>query len=219
LPAITQRLVAIVVLSVAYVAMTVAMTAGMFASLDHQVAEAMRSIWQEQLHGLFQLIAELGGLELTTILMIGLFIYLWRGGFGADALVVGAFFGAVALEVLYKRLLYHPGPSHALSHSDGPSLTNLLEGNVVTNSFPSGHMLRTVVAYGLLAFVVRRLARSPRITSLAVPVAIVIIVLMAIDRIYLDVHWESDVIGGLLLGGIALLAATVWLDRPRKAEN
>jgi membrane-associated phospholipid phosphatase len=29
------------------------------------------------------------------------------------------------------------------------------------------------------------------------------------------VHWESDVIGGLLLGAIALLAGTVWLDRPR----
>jgi undecaprenyl-diphosphatase len=50
-------------------------------------------------------------------------------------------------------------------------------------------------------------------------VAIAVIVLMAFDRLYLDVHWESDVIGGLLLGGIALLAATVWLDRPRKADN
>ncbi|GAC1508903.1 MAG: hypothetical protein NVS1B3_10500 [Candidatus Dormibacteraceae bacterium] len=203
----------------AYVAMTMAITAGLFASLDHQVADAMRGIWQEQLHGLFQLIAELGGLELTTLLMLGLFIYLWRGGFGADALVVVAFFGAVALEVLYKKLLYHPGPSHALSHSDGPSLTNLIEGGVVSNSFPSGHMLRTVVAYGLLAFVVRRLAVSPRVRALAVPVVTVIIVAMVFDRIYLNVHWESDVIGGLLLGGMALLAATVWLDRPRKADN
>jgi membrane-associated phospholipid phosphatase len=199
--------------------MTMAIAAGMFSTLDHQVAEAMRGIWREQLHGLFQLIAELGGLELTSILMLGLFVYLWRGGFGADALVVIAFFGAVALEVLYKKLLFHPGPSHALAHSDGPSLTSVLETGVVTNSFPSGHMLRTVVAYGLLAFVVRRLAVSSRVRALAVPVAIVIIVAMVFDRIYLNVHWESDVIGGLLLGGIALLAATVWLDRPRKAEN
>jgi undecaprenyl-diphosphatase len=80
-------------------------------------------------------------------------------------------------------------------------------------------MVRTVVAYGLLAFVIRRLSHSRTIRLLAIPVAIVIIVIEAFDRIYLDVHWESDVIGGLLLGGIALLAATVWLDRPRKAEN
>jgi membrane-associated phospholipid phosphatase len=195
-----------------------AITAGMFTTLDLQVAQAMHDIWQEPLHPLFQLIAELGGLELTTILMLALFIYLWRGGFGADALVVGAFVGAVALEVLYKFLLYHPGPPRSLSHRDGPSVTEQF-GPSLGNSFPSGHMVRTVVVYGLLAFVVRRLSRPRTARSLAIPVATAIIVLMVVDRLYLDVHWESDVIGGLLLGGIALVAATVWLDRPRKAEN
>ncbi len=217
--ALTQRLAAIVALSVAFVAMTMAITAGMFTTLDHRVAQAMHSIWQDSLHTLFQLIAELGGLELTTILMLALFIYLWRGGFGADVLVVVAFVGADVLEVLYKTLLFHPGPPRSLSQRDGPSLTDLLASNGLGNSFPSGHMVRTVVAYGLLAFVVRRLASSPVVRSLAIPVAIVIIVLMAFDRLYLDVHWESDVIGGLLLGGIALVAGMVWLDRPRKADN
>jgi undecaprenyl-diphosphatase len=219
LPALTQRLVAIVALSVAFVAMTMAIAAGTFTSLDHQIALAMRDIWLEPLHKLFQLIAELGGMELTTVLMVALFVYLWRGGFGADVLVVGAFFGAIALEVLYKSLLFHPGPPRSLWHSDGPSLTNVLEGSSIRNSFPSGHMVRTVVAYGLLAFVIRRLSTSRTIRLLAIPVAISIILVEAFDRIYLGVHWESDVIGGLLLGGIALLAATVWLDRPRKAEN
>jgi membrane-associated phospholipid phosphatase len=168
---------------------------------------------------LFQVIAELGGLELTSVLMLGLFIYLWRGGFGADVFVVIAFAGAVGLEILYKSLLFHPGPPLSLSHSDGPSVSGLLEGRVVGNSFPSGHMVRAVIVYGLLAFVIRSLTPSRLVRVLVAPVAIAVIVLVAFDRLYLDVHWESDVIGGLLLGGIALLAATVWLDRPRKAEN
>jgi membrane-associated phospholipid phosphatase len=213
------RLLAIVALSVAFVAMTIAITAGAFAALDHQVAEAMHSIWQESLHGLFQLVAELGGLELTTILMVGLFFYLWRGGFGADALVVLAFAGAIALELVYKELFFHPGPPHSISHGDGPSVTDILLGNGPGNSFPSGHMVRAVVAYGLLAFVIRRLSQSRVVRLLALPIAILIIVAVAFDRLYLDVHWESDVIGGLLLGGLALVAATVWLDRPIKPEN
>jgi undecaprenyl-diphosphatase len=80
-------------------------------------------------------------------------------------------------------------------------------------------MVRAVVVYGLLAFVVRRLSPSPLIRRLAIPIAILLIVLVAFDRLYLDVHWETDVVGGLLLGAIALLAGTVWLDRPRKPEN
>lgn len=196
-----------------------AITAGLFMALDRQVAEEMHILWQDSLHPLFQAIAELGGIELTSVLMLGLFIYLWRGGFGADVFVVGAFAGAVALEVLYKSLLFHPGPPPFLEHSDGPSVSELLSGNLVGNSFPSGHMARAVVAYGLLAFVIRSLTTSRVVRALVAPVAVVVIVLVAFDRLYLNVHWESDVIGGLLLGGIALLAATVWLDRPRKAEN
>ena len=206
-------------LSVAFVAMTIAITAGLFAALDHQVAAETHSIWQESLHGLFQAIAELGGLELTSVLMLALLIYLWRSGFGADALAVLAFAGAVGLELVYKNLFFHPGPPRSLSHNDGPSLTEVLPGSGLGNSFPSGHMVRAVIAYGLLAFVIRRLSPSSVVRSLALPVAIVIIVALAFDRLYLDVHWESDVIGGLLLGGIALLVATVWLDRPIKPEN
>lgn len=213
------RMVAIAILAAAYVAMTMAITAGLFTSLDRQVAQATHSIWNESLHVVFRGIAELGGLELTTLLTAGLFLYLWRNGYGRDSLVVLAFIGAVGLEVLYKYLLYHPGPPHSLVHSDGPSLTDLIEGSGGGNSFPSGHVVRTVVAYGLLAFVVRRLTTSPIVRAAAIPVAVVVMVVVSIDRLYLDVHWESDVVGGLLLGAIWLLAATVWLDRPRKAEN
>jgi len=199
--------------------MTMALAAGAFTGLDLQVARAMHDMWHESLHPVLQAIAELGGFELTTVLMAGLFVYLLRCGFGSDSLVVIAFAGAVALEVLYKMLLNHPGPPRSLAHTDGPSLSELLPGGQGGTSFPSGHMVRAVVVYGLLAFVVRRLATSRTVRAAALAIAIILIVVLAADRLYLDVHWESDVIGGILLGAIALLAGTVWLDRPRKAEN
>jgi membrane-associated phospholipid phosphatase len=219
LPAIVTRLFAITALSVAFIALVIAITAGVFTSLDLQVADAMHSAWLPALHPLFQAIAELGGIELTSILMLGLTIYLWRAGFGSDAWVFVVFVAAQAFELFYKFNLHHPAPPRSLAQADGPSLSELTSGNGFGNSFPSGHMLRTVIVYGLIAFVVRRLSPSPLVRALAVPVAIVIIVLVAFDRLYLDVHWESDVIGGLVLGAIGLLAGTVWLDRPRKAEN
>ena len=216
---LVPRLFALVALVVSFVALTLMVSAGWLGSLDHQVLVAMSGSWSESLHPLFQLIAELGGLEVTSILMLGLLIYLWRNGFGTDALVVLAFVGGLALEGLYKIALYHPGPPRAIAHRDGPSLTDLLTGGGGLNSFPSGHVVRAVVAYGLIAFVVRRLAPWPVARALAIPVAVVLIIVEAFDRLYLDAHWESDVIGGLLLGAIALLAATVWLDRPRRTDN
>jgi len=199
--------------------MTLAITAGLFSALDLQVASTMHDGWEPSLHGLFQAIAEFGGLELTAVLMAGLFFYLLRGGFGSDAWVVLVFIAGNALELFYKYTLYHPGPPRELAQSDGPSITHGIASQLVHNSFPSGHVIRAVVVYGLIAFVVRRIAPSALARTLAVPLAIALIVLIAFDRMYLDVHWESDVIGGLILGAIALLAGTVWLDRPVKPEN
>jgi len=214
------RLVAASALAVAFVALTMALAAGALNSLDKQVLQAMASLWSEPLHPLFQAIAELGGLEVTTLLMIGLAIFLIRGGFGADAWVVLVFVAAQVLEVLYKANLHHLGPPRSVSHADGPSITELVSSNgPLANSFPSGHMVRAVIAYGLIAFVVQRLAPWPLARSLAIPVATVVVLLVAFDRLYLDVHWESDVVGGLLLGAIGLVAGTVWLDRPLSTDN
>ncbi|HXC76644.1 MAG TPA: phosphatase PAP2 family protein [Candidatus Acidoferrum sp.] len=216
---LVPRLFALVALVVGFVALTLIVSAGWLVALDHQVLTAMSSSWNESLHPLFQFIAELGGVEVTSILMVGLLFYLWRGGFGADALVVLAFAGGVVLEVVYKAALYHPGPPRASTHLDGPSVTDFFTGSTGLNSFPSGHVVRAVIAYGLIAFVVRRLAPWPVARALAMPIAVLVIIVIAFDRLYLNVHWESDVIGGLLLGAIALLAGTVWLDRPRRADN
>jgi len=209
----------VVALGVGFIALTIAITAGLFTNLDRQVAVAMHDAWQPSLHVLFQAIAELGSIEVTGILMAGLTFYLWRAGFGSDALVFVVFLAAEAFEIFYKFNLHHLAPPASLAEADGPSISQLLSGSGAANSFPSGHMMRTVIVYGLVAFVIRRLSPSPRVRALAVIAAIVIIVLMAFDRLYLDVHWESDVIGGLVLGALALLAGTVWLDRPRRPRR
>jgi membrane-associated phospholipid phosphatase len=220
LPAITRRLVAIGVLGVGFIGVTIAITAGAFDGVDLEVAQAMHDAWLPSLHPLFQAIAELGGLEVTTILMLGLALYLWRSGFGSDALVFLVFIAAQAFELFYKLNLHHPQPPRSLAEQDGPSISEAFSSAAgVGNSFPSGHVLRAVIVYGLLAFVIRRLSPLPVVRSLAAIGAIAIVVLVVFDRLYLDVHWESDVIGGLVLGAIALLAGTVWLDRPRKPDN
>jgi undecaprenyl-diphosphatase len=219
LPALIPRLIALGVLVAAWVALTLVVGAGWLGALDHQVLVTMAGQWHESLHKLFQVIAEVGGIEVTSILMLGLLVFLLRGGFGGDAWVVLAYVAALALETFYKATLYHPGPPRAGAHRDGPSVFDFLTGQGNLNSFPSGHMVRTVVAYGLIAFVVRRLAPWRLARDLAIPIAVVLIIVEAFDRLYLDVHWESDVIGGLLLGAIALLSASVWLDRPRRTDN
>lgn len=74
-------------------------------------------------------------------------------------------------------------------------------------SFPSGHSAQAVATYGALAWVVTRLA--PAVPRWVVwSVAATIAVLIGFSRLYLGVHWLSDVVGGWTLGA-AWLVLTV----------
>lgn len=65
-------------------------------------------------------------------------------------------------------------------------------------SFPSGHTATATVGYGIAAWLVMR--NWPRLRPYALPVAVFIAFAVGLSRIYLGVHWPSDVLAGWLFG-------------------
>ena len=78
------------------------------------------------------------------------------------------------------------------------------------HGFPSGHVTGTVALTGILAFVLGRTARTAIRAALGVG-AVLVVGVVAATRLYLGVHWLSDVVGGLLLGSITVVLATAVL--------
>jgi undecaprenyl-diphosphatase len=214
LNALRRSLLALGVLAIAFVALSAAVTAGQLKAIDHQVASTMTEAWRPQLLVPMDLIAILGGIEVTVLVVAGLAVYIWRQGFRGEVWALLAYPLAEVIETVYKRFVSQPGPPAPIAHPDGPSLSLLFERTLGGNSFPSGHMMRTVLVYGLLAFVAVRMTERRWVRRAAVPAAVLFCVLMAFDRVYLNVHWESDVLGGALLGAIGLAGAIIWLDKP-----
>jgi undecaprenyl-diphosphatase len=201
------------VLAIAFAAFTLVVASGLLRPSDHEVAAAFAGIYSPSLLVPFRALALLGGIELTVILALGLFAYLWRQGYRLGAWAAAALPLATLVELADKHSIDQPAPPPSISHPDGPSLTVFFEGGPGAGwSFPSGHMARAVVIYGLLAFVIGRLAGRPSLRRLAPAAAAVLLVAIAFDRLYLAVHWESDVIGGLLLGATFLAASITWLE-------
>jgi membrane-associated phospholipid phosphatase len=77
-------------------------------------------------------------------------------------------------------------------------------------SFPSGHSMAALAVYGMLGIVVTRLDRRHR--RWFAFVAPIVIVLVGASRIYLGVHWPTDVLAGFAAGGFLLLAGAITLD-------
>ncbi|MFF2540920.1 phosphatase PAP2 family protein [Streptomyces cyaneofuscatus] len=75
-------------------------------------------------------------------------------------------------------------------------------------AFPSGHAMTAVVSCGLLLWLLRLYGAGPALWAGAVAVAVVSVIGVAVTRVYLGVHWLTDVVGGTLLG-VAVVAFTV----------
>jgi membrane-associated phospholipid phosphatase len=75
-----------------------------------------------------------------------------------------------------------------------------------TSSFPSGHTAATIALWGSLAVLANERARSAVVRNLFLVLAFVVPVVVASSRMYRGMHYLSDVVGGMLLGGLWLLA-------------
>lgn len=71
-------------------------------------------------------------------------------------------------------------------------------------SFPSGHAMGSLAVLGALAYLAVHMTRRWRVRSALVSLALLLVAAISLSRIYLGVHWLSDVVGGLAAG-------TVWL--------
>lgn len=85
-------------------------------------------------------------------------------------------------------------------------------------SFPSGHTQAAVVGYGILVLVFLPLV-ARRLRPLVVAAAVLMVLTIGFSRIALGVHYLSDVVAGLLVGGGWLLAMTAAFSAWRRDEG
>lgn len=124
------------------------------------------------------------------------------------AFVVAAIGGGEIVSTILKLFYHRPRPDlvpHGME--------------VFTASFPSGHAMMSAIAYLTLAALVARVDRQRGVKILVMLVGIAMTLLVGISRIYLGVHWPSDVLAGWCVG--AAWAALCWflaLQLQRRGE-
>jgi beta-lactamase class A len=79
-------------------------------------------------------------------------------------------------------------------------------------SFPSGHAMGSMVVLGSLAYVVMRIRGRWRLRSATVAALLSSVLAVGISRVYLGVHWISDIAAGYVAGMVWLIVATVTFE-------
>jgi len=131
------------------------------------------------------------GTSLTVMVLTGvaaLFLWLTKHKYSAVLLLV-ATVGGIALNSVLKAGFDRPRPQVITWGT-----------HVLTSSFPSGHAMSAAVVYGTIAYLAARLERRAWARVLTLVLAAALIALIAFSRMYLGVHYPSDVLAGVLVG-------------------
>jgi undecaprenyl-diphosphatase len=142
-----------------------------------------------------------------VVVAIGIVVW-WRiGRLEAIMIPVGGLITLV--NTALKLAINRPRPSadlvHVLSREQG-------------NGFPSGHAFFAILILGLTAYFIFINLKNRALRMLVLAGLIALILLVGTSRVYLGVHWPSDVIGGYLIGGV-FLTALIWFHRTWKAHH
>jgi undecaprenyl-diphosphatase len=126
----------------------------------------------------------------------------------AALLVVSAVTGGIVVSFALKGILARPRPD-LVPHGS----------YVYTSSFPSGHAMLSATTYLTLGALLARLHSRRRMKAYIMLWAVVVTVAVGVSRVYLGVHWPTDVLAGWTLGACwALLCWTVAYQLQRSGQ-
>lgn len=133
-------------------------------------------------------LTELGSTVVVVAMVMVSSAFLWASHHRYSVLLLWvAMVGSAALNVSLKAAFARPRPE----------LWERMHAGAA--SFPSGHAMSAVVIYGTLGYLVTRLEPTVALRRLTVTITLLLILVIGLSRLYLGVHYPSDVLAGYVL--------------------
>jgi undecaprenyl-diphosphatase len=169
-------------------------------------------IGPKRLQELMRDLTALGSTGVLTIMVLSVagFLAMTRKGHAAILVLVSVVGGTLISQTM-KFAFARPRPD-LVPHG----------AEVYTASFPSGHSMMSAVVYLTLGALLARTQPDRSVKVYIMTIAVTLAVMVGISRVYLGVHWPTDVLAGWSLGGLwALLCwlVMVWLQRRGNVEG
>ncbi|MBN7773364.1 phosphatase PAP2 family protein [Clostridium aminobutyricum] len=144
--------------------------------------------------------------NIILICIVLLFLASSRRKYGFPLAITAC--ASVTIQTYFKVIVHRPRPE----------LTEFLitQGGY---SFPSGHSCTGLVFYGLFAYLVVHNLKDRTAARAIAATFIVLIVLIGISRVYVGVHYPTDVVGGWSLGIVILMGAIEIIERIQNKEK
>lgn len=186
---------------VLFVLLAILMVTGNLQWFDDPIREWVYSIRNPALTEVLKVITYMGNWQTITLLCIVLLLFRktrLRYGVPASA---GAIFVTIFNRII-KLIFKRPRPEE--------SLHLIEEGGY---SFTSGHSITSMVVFGLLIYLVRKYVKNRKAANILTAALAVPWIFIGLSRIYMGVHFPSDVLAGWALGAAVLVGIIVIVEK------
>ncbi|MGE0767795.1 MAG: phosphatase PAP2 family protein [Hyphomicrobiaceae bacterium] len=198
-----------------FLGIAVAMNGGGLVTIDRVVLMSLRNpgdvsdpigpLWFE---GFVRDVTALGSHGILGLIMIAVAGFLALTDRASRAVVILAYVIIGSLVGGLAKLLFARARPDLVPHGV----------DVMTLSFPSGHAMQSSIVYLTLAALLAATQTQARVKAYVLGVAALIVFMVGVSRVYLGVHWPSDVLAGWALGtawatGCWLLDRRLWKRR------
>lgn len=174
----------------------------MILGWDQQITNLFYSWRSPVLTGTMMFVTNLGSTLMIVTLGLIIFWLIWRKLSKKEAwMFLVTLAGGAIMNNLLKEIIKRPRPF---------LISPLI--NETTYSFPSGHTMNATVLYLLIVFYIFKFLKGNKLRWIYMSSLICLVILIGVSRIYLGVHYLSDVVAGFLAG-------VLWLITVRLVEK
>jgi undecaprenyl-diphosphatase len=167
--------------------------------LDGVILEAIHRHASPLLDRVFAAVTFMGGPGVIAVALALLAYLFFRESRREAAIMAAGIVVAEVLDLVLKELFDRVRPDL------------WLRAAVSGESFPSGHAMASTVIYGLVAYTLARRWRGH--ATLIGAIAALVVAAIAFSRLYLGVHWPSDVVAGVAIGYLCLIVTILIVRR------
>lgn len=168
--------------------------------LDFRVQQFVEGIITPQITRFMVDITNLGGVYLA-LLVVGVMVIslLYKRYWWELFTIFLATGGGETVLILLKLFFHRPRPVPQIVAAHG-------------YSFPSGHAFSAMIIYGFLIYMTWKLIRGEALRFIIFSISTLLIILVGTSRIYLKVHWLTDVLGGYAAGLAWLVFSIIMVN-------
>ena len=163
-----------------------------FLTIDRYFENLIITIHSNSLEILLGYLTNFGGALIIIPLFLLILVYLWRNDRSLLRPFVVGFASNELVVYLLKFLVARPRPLGALKYLE------------FSGSMPSGHATASIFIYGFIIFLIVKKFPKSFYRCLSVFIIALLVITIGFSRLYMDVHFLSDVLVGYLIGGIFL---------------